>query len=233
MNFIKFFYIKDWRSYIAEFLGTFAFVFIASGVVVGDLYFGNIGKIGIATTIGFAYAALVFSTVHLSGGYLNPSITLALWLTQKLSGTKTIFFILVQILASLSAAAVLLLIFGQEAKQVNLGAPILGVGTIIQAAVLVETILTAILIFAVFATMIDRAGPVSFGPLVLGLVLTAETLFAFPLTGAAFNQVRVLGPAIISATFENLAVWIIAPLAGSLFGLVYDFLFLKKPSKKS
>ncbi len=92
--FSRFLYLRDWRAYIAEFLGTFIFVVISSWVVLADIYFGDIGKVGVALTIGFAYGALIFVTSHLSGGFLNPAVTVALWLAQKLSGRKTIFFIL-------------------------------------------------------------------------------------------------------------------------------------------
>lgn len=230
-RFVKILYIKDWRAYIAEFLGTLAFVLISCGVVLSDIFFGDIGRVGIGLTIGFSYAALVFITAHLSGGYLNPVITLALWFSQKLTGVKAIFFILIQLLASLAAAGILLFIFGQGALELGLGGPILDVDTGLQKAVVLEAIMTAILVLATFGTMIDRGGPVSFGPLVLGLITTGATIFALPISGAAFNPARALGPAIISQTFDNLIVWVIGPSAGALFGFVYEFLFLRKTKK--
>lgn len=230
-KFVKILYIKDWRSYIAEFLGTFVFVLIASGIVLSDAFFGDVGKIGIGLATGLVYASLIYVTAHLSGGYLNPAITLALWFTRKLSGVKTIFYVLAQIAASFAAAYVLLLFFGSPARELGLGGPILGVNTSSQIAIVVEAALTAVLVLCVYATMIDRSGPVSFGPLVLGFVLASETIFALPLSGAAFNPARALGPAVISNTFDNLLVWIVGPAAGSLFGLVYEFLFLRKGRK--
>jgi len=216
---------------MAEFLGTFAFVLISSGVVLADIFYGEIGRLGIGLSIGFSYGALVFITAHLSGGYLNPAITLSLWLAQKLPGLRSCVFILLQIFASFLAAIVLFYIFGQNSLQLSLGGPILGVNVNAQIGVAVEAILTSILIFAVFGTMIDRGGPVSFGPLVLGFILTATTILALPISGAAMNPARAIGPLVLSRNFESLVIWIVGPAAGSLFGLVYDLLFIKKFKK--
>ena len=221
----------SWRAYLAEFLGTFILVLVSSWVVLARFLYPDINNLEIALAIGFSYAALIFATIHLSGGFLNPALTLALWLSQKLSGTKTVFFIIFQILASFAAGGVLLLIFGANALQFGLGGPALGVNVSLQTAVLTEALMTAGLVFVTFATMVDRGGPVSFGPLVLGLILVGETIVALPISGAAFNPARAIGPAVLAKSVDSLAVWIIGPLLGSLFGIVYAFLFLKKGKK--
>lgn len=234
--FVSFSFIKtwagDWRSYIAEFLGTFVFIFIACGAVLTNAFYADIGPLGLAFAAGVSYAVSMFMTVHLSGGNLNPAVTLALWLTQKIRGHIAVFYILAQILASFAAAQVLLLIFGQEALDFALGGPEINADITLRTAVIVEVILTAILIFAYFAAMVDKRGPVSFGPLVIGVTYAVASIFGQLLSGAALNPARAIGPLISSQAYSSLAVWIIGPLAGSLFALVYDFLFLKKPSKK-
>lgn len=229
-NFLKQWF-ADWRSYLAEFLGTFAFVFMALSVVLMDFLYGDIGTIGIALTIGFAYAAFVFVTAHISGGFLNPAVTTSLWLVQRLSGVKTVFYILAQTLASFAAAGTTLAIFGQSALELTLGAPSMGIGVSAQTAISIEAILTAVLVYGVFGTMVDRNGPVSFGPLVLGLTAVAASIIALPISGAALNPARAIGPLVIAKSWENLAVYIIGPLAGSLFALVYELLFLRKTPK--
>ncbi len=212
-------------------MGTFVFVLIANGVIISNFLYGDIKTLGISLAVGFSYAALVFMTVHTSGGYLNPAVVVALWLVKKLDGVKAVFFILTQVLASFAAAAILLLIFGEGAKQVYLGGPILGINVDISIAVLVEAILSGGLIFAVLATMVDRRGPVSFGPLVLGFFVVAATIMAMPISGAALNPARAIGPLVLSKTTNSLAVFVIGPLSGSLFALVYEVVFLRKGKK--
>lgn len=221
----------DWRSYLAEFIGTFLFVLISSLAVLAEFLYQGIGVIGISLAIGFSYAALVFTTAHLAGGYLNPAVTMGLWLVQRLSGVKTVFYLVVQVLASFAAAGVIWLIFGSDGVKHALGAPSLGLNISISQAVILEAIFSAGLIFVLFGTMIDRRGPVSFGPLVLGFYLTAVSIILIPTSGAALNPARALGPAVISLDATNLVVWLIGPFTGSLFAFVYEFVFLKKGKK--
>lgn len=222
---------SDWRAYLVEFTGTFIFVFTTCGIVVADLYSGDIGKVGIALSTGFIYTSLLFATLHLSGGYLNPAITLSLWFAQKLTGVKTVFFILVQVLGSFAAAGLLVYIFGTSATNISLGAPILGVNANVQTATILEAILTGIIVLVVFSTMVDRGGPVSFGPLVLGFTLAVFTMFSQSISGAALNPVKAIGPAVVSNSFDNFAVFVVGPAAGSLFAFLYEYGIIKKPKK--
>lgn len=217
---------------MAEFLGTFVFVFIASGSVLTNIFFGDVGVLAQALAAGLALGAMIYLTAAISGGHLNPAVTISLWLTRKISAVNAVFYIASQILASFAAGGLLLYIFGDRAIRFNLGAPILGADVSVQAALILEAILTAALVFAVFATVVDRRGPVSFGPLVIGLVVVTGGIFAGPISGAALNPARVIGPAVISGSFTNLPIWILGPPLGSLFGLVYEFVFLRKTFKR-
>lgn len=216
---------------MAEFLGTFAFVFLVSLAVVSDIVFDQIGSVGLGLAIGFLYAACLYITNHLAGGFLNPAVTIALWLGQKLTLTRTVFFLIAQIVASFAAAGAIYLLLGKGTTEFLLGGPVIGLNVSTQIAVIVEAVFTALLIFAVFATMVDRAGPVSFGPLVIGLVVCSATIVSFPISGAAFNPARAIGHYVILGSYDFLAVWIVGPLMGSLVALFYDFVFLRKRFK--
>ena len=220
-----------WRSYLAEFLGTFIFVLLSCWVLITKFLYAGINNLEVAIVIGFSYAACVFATANLSGGFLNPALTLALWLSQKLSGVKAVFFIVAQILASFAASLLLLLIFGTDAAKLGFGGPTLGTGVSLQTAVLVEAVMTASIVFVTFATMVDKIDPASFGPLVLGLIVVGETIAALPVSGAAFNPARAIGPAVLSRSFDTLAVWIIGPLSGSLVAVIYELVFLRNGTK--
>lgn len=221
-------WFSSWRSYLAEFLGTFVFVFVSCGAVLVYIFYGEIGLAGVALATGLSYGAMMYSTVHISGGHINPAITLASWLAQKISGATAIFYFCAQLAASLAAAGLLFYIFGNEATEFSLGAPVVGTDVGISRAIVAEVLLGAILVFCYFATMVDRHGPTSFGPLVLGLVIVAATLVALPISGASVNPARAIGPAVISQVYDSLAVAVVGPLTGSLIGVVYDFLFLRK-----
>ena len=120
------------------------------------------------------------------------------------------------------------MVFGQDAQKFGLGVPAVGFELAPDVAIILEAFLTAVLIFVIFGTMIDRAGPVSFGPLAIGLVLFALTLFDLQLSGASFNPARAIGPAVVSQKTLDLALFIVGPLGGSLFGPIYQLLFLRR-----
>lgn len=229
---VKYLYLPNWRAYVAEFLGTFVFVFVAAGSVLSNNLFTDTGILGVSFATSMALAAMVFATVAISGGHLNPAVTVAMWLTQKMSTIVAVFYILMQVLASFAAAYLLQFIFGNQALGFYLGGPVLSVDTTVSAAVILEAVLTGVLVFAVFATMVDKRGPVSFGPVVVGLVVLAASIFAGPVTGAALNPARALGPLLVSGRLDSLLVWVIGPLTASLFGVVYDFVFLRQGKKK-
>lgn len=222
----------SWQAYLAEFIGTFVFVFVSSGAVLANVFTGDIGVVGISMATGLILAAMIYSTTGISGGHLNPAVTLAIWLTEGISFVNAVFYICFQLLASISAAYLLLWIYGQKSMQFLLGGPIIGADVTVQMAIGLEALMTAALVFAVFAAFVDKRGPVSFGPLVVGIIVLTAGIFGGSLTGAALNPARALGPLMVSGVYDSILVWVIGPFTGSLAGVLYKYTFLTS-SKKS
>ena len=65
----------------AEMLGTFVVVSVIVGatVIAGPV----VGSLGIALATGFAVAAVYATVAHVSGGHLNPAVTIGVWLRGK------------------------------------------------------------------------------------------------------------------------------------------------------
>lgn len=81
--------------------------------------------------------------------------------------------------------------------------------------------------FAVYGTAMDRRAP-KVGGLFIGLTVTLGVLMGGPITGAAMNPARHLGPALISGALGNTWLYWVGPLAGAaLAALVYSA-FLEK-----
>lgn len=225
-------WISPWREYASELLGTFLFVFFASSVVVVSKLYGDLGSLPISLVIGFSYISLIYACSKLSRGFLNPSITIALWLTKKISGVQTIFYLVSQIAGSFLAALFVIFIFGSGALSFQLGGPIIGLGLLPQTALAIEAVVSAGLVFVIFATIPAKKGSSSFGPLAVGFYLSAASLIFWSVTGASFNPVRAIGPLILSHSFSSLAVFVVGPLMGSLMALVYEYVFVETDSKK-
>jgi aquaporin TIP len=250
---------KNLRAYLAEMLGTFAFVLISAGsVYIATLSGGGSGEVWwqpavlwVAIASGLMYAATLAATVPVSGGYLNPAVTIMLWVFKRLDGLQTSFLVGAQSLGALIAGGILYLLPSQEPARMasHLGAPqlspqYLGAGGassmgIALKGIAIELVFTFVLVFIIFGTQLDPRAPRwsrnwanRLACLWIGLALLACTLVSFPLTGAALNPARWLGPALWDLTqhadaFQYHAPYWIGPLAGALLaGWLYTALIL-------
>ncbi|MBI3342210.1 aquaporin [Candidatus Curtissbacteria bacterium] len=221
------------QALLAEFLGTFVFVFVACGVVLTSQLFQDVGVVGAALAGGLTLMAMIYATSGISGGQLNPAVTLAAWFSQRMNVVEAACYIAAQLLAGFVAAFALFAVFGARSFEFYFGGPVLSVDTNLQAALVLEAILTAVLVFAYFATVVDKRGPASFGPMVIGLIVVVSGIFAGPISGAVLNPAKAVGPLVTAGHYDSLLVWIVGPLVGSLIGFIYPFLFLPSKKKKS
>lgn len=220
------------HALVAEFLGTFVFVFVSCGVFLTSQIFQDVGVVGLGLASGLTLAAMVYATTAISGGHLNPAITLALWFGQRIGSLEALAYILMQFLAGFVAAFSLFFVFGDRGFEFYLGGPVLSVETNIQAVVVLEAIITGALVFTFFGTIIEKRGPVSFGALTLGFIVVAGTILAGPISGGVFNPARAVGTLVTSGHTDSLLIWIIGPAMGSLVGFVYPLIFLRNKKKK-
>ena len=207
----------DWRKLAAEAAGAFALIFIGAGAVI--MSGGNI--VAVALAQGFVMATMVSAMGHFSGGMFNPALTLGLWATRRMDHLDTVAYIIAQIAGAIIAAAALLALFPEaRAGAANLGAPALGAATSVGQAIAIEAILTAFLMLAVFGTLIDPRGP-KFGGIVIGLVLTMDIFAGGPLTGAAMNPARALGPALVDGFWDDQVVYWAGPIIGAVLAALF------------
>ncbi len=249
---------KNLRGYMAELIGTFALVFVSSGMACVAVM-GGLQPVALLVAIatGLIYAVMLAVTLPLSGGYLNPAIVVTFWVFRRLDTLKACALIGVQVLSSLIAGLALrslLFLFDREDVLVatRLGTPHLDLTTfgadtfamgIRLKGIGIELVLTFIVVFTIYGTLLDPRAPRWFGAgahrlgaLWVGLVVLVATLVGFSLTGAALNPARWIGPALAQLTDESLrlqgpfndhAVYWIGPIAGALLaGWAYTALIL-------
>src|SRR5689334_8849428 len=96
--------ITIWEQAIAEFVGTFALVFIGTGAVMLD---GSAGLLGIALAFGLVLAIMVSALGHISGAHFNPAVTIGAWVGGKIETMRAGLYILVQLVAAAAASLVL------------------------------------------------------------------------------------------------------------------------------
>jgi len=214
------------RRLVAEAFGTFGLVFTGcAAVVVTRFPNGAYGTLGIALASGTAFAVMVTATMNISGGHLNPAVTVGLLVGRRVSVRDALPYIAAQLVgAVLAALAVKYAVPSSVGRILNYGAPAIATAVTLPQAILLEAILTFFLVSAVYGTAVAQASP-AVGGFAIGLVVVFGVLIGGPLTGGALNPARAFGPALISGSWVSQGVYWLGPLLGGVAaGVLWSFL---------
>jgi len=224
------------QKLVAEFVGTFALIFFGAGSICADQFLkstnqGSLGLLGIAVAHGLAIGIMVTAVGHISGGHLNPAVTIGFWVTRKISTFDLLFYWVAQLAGGVAAAYLLRVVVPEDTwRLVWLGTPMLARDFTRTNGMILEAVMTFFLVFVVFATAVDERG--AFGKIAgfaIGLVITMDILMGGPLTGASMNPARSFGPALAVRQWANHGVYWVGPLAGGVVaGWLYETVFLRK-----
>jgi MIP family channel proteins len=221
------------RSCVAELLGTFTLTFIGAGAIITQG--GSI--VAVALAHGLALSMAVFATAHISGGHINPAVTLAMLATKRIQLSEAVAYIVSQLLGATIAAFILAQTFPQANDEVRkLGATLgsLSDGNHNWTVLLIEAVLTFLLVTTVFAVAVDKRGPKNVYGFAIGLTIAFDILCAGALTGASMNPARSFGPALVGGHWDIHHVYWLGPLLGGCAAaLVYDVLLIPEEAKQA
>jgi aquaporin Z len=221
------------RQLVAEFIGTFFLCFPGIAAIVAEAYRpGSVGgAFGIAAAHGIGLAIGVTTTLAVSGGHLNPAITIAFWSIGRIDARKAGLYVVAQLLAGIVAALAVKFLFPSMAGVVTqLGTPHLGTDITAPAGTAIEAIATFLLAFAMIGSCVDTRAH-RLGGYTVGLTLFIAILAVGTMTGAALNPARAFGPALVSGTFTAQIVYWVGPIVGAIVAMqVYERLFIEKRS---
>jgi glycerol uptake facilitator protein len=238
---------------VAEFLGTFVLILFGNGVVAMVILFPSSDPAAVVhggytnITIGWGLAVTmgVYIAGKISGGHLNPAVTLALAIFRGFPWKKVAPYSVMQTAGAFFAAALVyknyLPAFHQFDPQLEKTAGIFttfpAFPTLVQAGFLDQVIGTALLLLMVLAITDELNVPpgANLAPLMIGLIVVAIGMSFGGMHGYAINPARDFGPRLFTAVagFKNNGltdgprVWwvpVLAPLIGGIVGAaVYDF----------
>ncbi|MGH9692078.1 MAG: aquaporin [Candidatus Acidiferrales bacterium] len=224
------------QKLLAEFIGTFTLVFIAAGSICAGQYARVAGQpiagppLGYALAYGLAAAVMVSALGHISGGHLNPAITISFWVTKRMGTIQTLLYGAVQLLGAAAAAYLLSSVVPEPVwRAVALGATDLTPDFTRMHGMLLEGLMTFFLVFVYFACAVDARGMFhKAAGFAVGLSITMDVLVGQPFTGASMNPARTFGPALAAHHWVNHGVYWVGPLLGGvLAGVIYDRFFLR------
>src|SRR3954468_18139070 len=153
--------MKDvWRHFTAEFVGTFALVFIGGGTIITTpmLQLQAI-VLNIAFAHGLILALLVTATMRVSG-HLNPAVTAGFLVTRRIEPMMAVVYWIAQFTGAIVAAYTLNALYPASiVAATRLGGQSISADVTLVQAIALEAIATFFLVFAVFGTAVDPRGP--------------------------------------------------------------------------
>ncbi|KAI5980731.1 major intrinsic protein superfamily membrane channel protein [Pisolithus albus] len=236
------------RGYIgnpaAEFLGTMILVIfgcggncqvgLSSSTAVSATPMGDFLSLNFGWAVGIGLGVLVSGGV--SGGHINPAVTLALASLRDFPWRKVPYYVLAQLLGALCGGGIIYANYYHAISTYEGGSSVRTIsGTGDLFATYAADYMTSVSCF--FSEVEERPYPVWLVPATVFMALLGIGLALGMETGFAINPARDLGPRILTAmvgygkdvfTFRN-QYWLWCPIFGPILGmqaggLVYDLL---------
>lgn len=214
------------KKSLAEMLGTYIFVLFGPGSIVAfiaafgatlspsTLFFA-------AVTFGLGIAIAIIMIANISGGHVNPAVTIGLFISGKFEGKLVLPYIASQLVGAVLASGTVGVLFSYSiANKVLFGATVPGVmGP--WPAFLGELIMTFFFLWVIL-TVATRTTEVPVISAVLGVYITAMLLLIGSISGGSVNPARSFGPAAVSGIllqgkFYQWIYWV-GPILGGILG---------------
>lgn len=226
--------MKFFKQALAEAYGTFALTFLGAGAVMAnEISGGELGLLGIALANGLAVALAVASTINVSGGYINPAITLGFLVAGKLKSDHASMLVLGQLAGAVAGGGLLMALTPPEAFNAAMaGTPMLGEEIPPMTGLALEMVATFFLAVAVWGTVFVAKASGALAGLAIGLMVTALILVFGPFTGAAMNPARYIGSAIFAGEWSLMHVYWLGPILGASVGFLFAG-FVLKPTRNA
>ena len=224
------------RALTAEAIGTFALCFIGILSINLDAITGAEGTASLVTVAfahGLTIAVMVAALGALSGAHFNPAVTAGFVATGRMAPVRGAQYVGAQVAGAALASLLLAFLFGREV--VAAGTPAVANNVDPVGGAVVELVTTFLLVLVVFGTAVDDRAPKSLFPLAIGLTVVMDIMATGPITGAAMNPARALGPALVGGMWEAHWVYWVGPLLGSIAAafLQHRFFLAQAPSAET
>ena len=227
------------KKYFCEAIGTCVLVLFGceAAVITGNI-------VAIALAFGLSIVAMAYAIGDVSGCHVNPAVSLAMLINQKITLIDFFFYVIAQIVGAFIGAGLLYLILSNSEAFVSAGGfDVLGLGANgfgeasslginMWIALLVEVVLTFVFIYTILGVTSDEKKS-SVAGIVIGLTLAFVHILGISLTGTSVNPARSLAPATVMAiigkyeAIKQVWVFIVAPFVGSALA-AFAFKFLNK-----
>ncbi|KYN08869.1 PREDICTED: neurogenic protein big brain [Trachymyrmex cornetzi] len=223
--------LELWRAVAVECLATFLFSLVVAGAAAASAVSGS-GLSALATAVasGFAIAAISLIFSHISGGHVNPAVSVSFALCRRISPLRAVLYVAAQCGGGIAGAAMLYGVTTPSSTQTltspgRLGGPV--------ERLLIEIALSVFIVLAHFSVDSPRSLPPTISSkasAVLAAAYTAATLVFSPF----LNPARALGPAFVMNRWDNHWVYWVGPLSGgAIAALLHEYVLSSRKTKDS
>ncbi|MCH5221281.1 MAG: MIP family channel protein [Muribaculaceae bacterium] len=226
------------KKYLAEMLGTMVLVLMGCGVAVslGCDVAAPSTVVGTSLAFGLSVVAMAYAIGGISGCHINPAITLAVWLSKRMSGKDAAMYMLFQVIGAFIGSAILFALTSSSdvVATTATGANGLQPGVSLCGGLVAEIVFTFIFVLVVLGTTDSEKGAGNFAGLAIGLTLVLVHLVCIRYTGTSVNPARSIAPAVFQGGDALCQLWIfiVGPFVGAaLSALVWKCLTCNKCCK--
>ena len=200
------------KKFVAEIIGTFIVVVLATGSVVIDAKTNGIlgiPFIAFAPFIGVAIAVYLFSKISMA--HFNPAVTVGFLITKHTTKIQLLYYLAAEIIGALLASLFVKYAIGSEAY---LGANAPNYAYPLPLIFGIE-ILASGLLMVVILVVVYTEGLKGLSGIVIGGIVGLDIFFLVFISGASMNPARSLAPAVLSGVMTNLWLYWTATFIGT------------------
>jgi aquaporin Z len=216
------------RIFIAEVIGTFIVVVLATGSVVIDARFNGIlglPFIAFAPFIGVAVGVYLIGKISMA--HFNPAVTVGFLITKHITKIQLLYYFAAEILGALLASFFVKFLIGTHA---NLGANAPNFSYPVPLIIGVEIFASALLMSVIYVVVYTK-GLRGFSGIAIGGIVGLDIFFLAFISGASMNPARSLAPALVSGVLNNLWLYWSATFIGtSIVALILRSKFISNRS---
>jgi aquaporin Z len=219
---------RNLSAYLSEFAGTALMLFIgvsavafmwAPGSPVPVIENGALRRLLTGIMFAGGATAVVYSPLgQISGGHINPAVTLAFWRLGKVPTRDAVIYTVVQFLGALAGAYAAGLAWGPLTTGVQYAVTVPGEGYNAFGAMVAEAFITFLLVFTIFVC-VNKPKIAPKTGLIAGSLVAFLVMVEAPVTGTSLNPARTLGPAILASNYTALWAFFVGPVVGALLAV--------------
>ncbi|MBN3298277.1 aquaporin-8-like [Amia ocellicauda] len=201
---------------LAEFLGTGLFIFTGCASVIENSV--GTGRLQPALAHGIALGISVAIFTRVSGGHMNPAVSLGAALIGGLNTLLLIPYWVAQICGGMVGAALAKAITSNSNFVNASGAAFTSIRTDDQVAgaIVAEIVMTFYLVLTVCMGAIKKQSKTPLAPICIGLTVTVGILGGGSVSGGCMNPARAFGSALVTNYWAYHWVYWVGPIAGAI-----------------